>query len=68
MPTRNPRIKHEDGNVGAETARSRGIGDLHLWVESADGYRHPLYLTVDEGDRLADCLDRLLADLERSKG
>lgn len=56
--------KFSDGNVGAEKARSRGIGDVRLWVESADGYRHPLFLTVDEAERMADCLADLLDALD----
>lgn len=58
-------IQHIDGNVGAETSPSRGFGDLKLWVETPDGYKHPLFVSKDEAERLADCLSDLLDDLDR---
>lgn len=57
-------VRHTDGNVGAETATSRGYGDIRLWVESKDGYKHPLYVSLDEAERLSECLADLLDDLE----
>lgn len=55
-------MKREDGNVGAERSRSsaKRPGDVKLWVEARDGYRHNLFLTWDEAERLADLLDDLL--------
>lgn len=69
MSTRKKAKKFTDGNVGAEEVRSRGIGSIKLWVETTsrsnpDPYKHPLFLTRDEAERLADCLEDLLDALE----
>lgn len=57
-------IRLKDGNVGAETARGRGHGDVCLWVLTPDAYKHRLYLTTDEFERLLDLGDQLAAQIE----
>lgn len=65
MPTRKRKgASFRDGNVGAEVAVSRGFGDVRLWVEAQDGYKHSLYVTTEEAERLADVLDQLLDTVE----
>lgn len=59
----NARHAHTDGNVGAETVHGRGVGDIRLWVQTPDEYKHPLYLTKEEATRIADCLADLLDDM-----
>lgn len=69
MSTRKKTKKFSDGNVGAEEVRSRGIGNIKCWVETSsranpDPYKHPLFLTRDEADRLYECLGDLLDALD----
>lgn len=52
-------------NVGARTEPTFEHGDVSLW-KFADGQRYTLYLSTDDAYDLADCLDKLLEDMERS--